>query len=49
MNPDAYIGNPAALAGLSPAELDEYLEWTWAQGRKAEYGVFLREWQRRHR
>ena len=47
MDPDAYMGNPAALAGLSPDELDAYLQQLWAQGRKAEYGVFLREWQRR--
>jgi hypothetical protein len=47
MDPDAYMGNPAALAGLTPDELDSYMLWTWVKGRKAEYGVFLREWQRR--
>lgn len=47
MNPDAYMGNPAALAGLTPDELDAHMQQLWAQGRKAECGVFLREQQRR--
>ncbi len=47
MNLDKYMGNLAALAGLTPDELDAYLQWTWVRGSRAEHDVFLREWQRR--
>jgi len=46
-SPSEYMGQPEKLAALSDEQLSDFALRLWAAGRCAEYGVFLREQQRR--